>query len=120
MFFCSNSITLLINTLLRPDRTGPKGTIVTVVNKPQLIDAVARTAGITKVEAKKSLDALIDAIGESLKDEGRINLPRFGTFVVTRKSERTGRDPRNGNPIRIPARNVVKFRPGTEFSERLK
>ena len=90
------------------------------MNKSQLVDAIARNAKITKVDAKKALDAFIEVTGETLRSGDKSVLVGFGSFSVAKKPERTGRNPRTGAAIRIARRNVVKFRAGAELSDMLK
>ena len=90
------------------------------MNKSQLVDAIARNAKITKVDAKKALDAFIEVTGETLRSGDKIVLVGFGSFSVAKKPERTGRNPRTGAAIRIAPRNEVKFRAGAELSDMLK
>ena len=90
------------------------------MNKSQLVDAIARNAKITKVDAKKALDAFIEVTGETLRSGDKIVLVGFGSFSVAKKPERTGRNPRTGAAIRIAPRNVVKFRAGAELSSLVK
>ena len=66
------------------------------MNKSQLVDAIARNAKITKVDAKKALDAFIEVTGETLRSGDKIVLVGFGSFSVAKKPERTGRNPRTG------------------------
>ncbi|MCF8362013.1 MAG: HU family DNA-binding protein [Prolixibacteraceae bacterium] len=87
------------------------------MNKAQLIDAMAAKSGLTKADAKKSLDAFIEATGEALKSGDRVALVGFGSFSVSKRSARTGRNPQTGKEIQIPAKSVVKFKPGSELSE---
>ena len=87
------------------------------MNKAQLIDAMAAKSGLTKADAKKSLDAFIEATGEALKSGDRVALVGFGSFSVSTRSARSGRNPQTGKVIDIPAKNVVKFKPGSELSE---
>ena len=89
------------------------------MNKSQLVDAIARNAKITKVDAKKALDAFIEVTGETLRSGDKIVLVGFGSFSVAKKPERTGRNPRTGAAIRIAPRTVVKFRAGAEWSDML-
>jgi DNA-binding protein HU-beta len=86
------------------------------MNKAQLIDAIAEKAGLTKADAKKGLDATIGAIGEALKTGDRVALVGFGSFAVSKRSARTGRNPQTGKEIKIAAKKVVKFKPGAELS----
>ncbi len=87
------------------------------MNKAQLIDAMAAGAGLTKVEAKKALDAFIGATTEALKGGDRVTLIGFGTFSVTERSARTGRNPQTGKEIQIPAKKVVKFKAGSDLAD---
>jgi DNA-binding protein HU-beta len=86
------------------------------MNKAQLIDAIAEKAGLTKADAKKGLDATIGAIGEALKTGDRVALVGFGSFSVSQRSARTGRNPQTGKEIKIAEKKVVKFKPGAELS----
>lgn len=86
------------------------------MNKAQLIDAIAADAGLTKADAKKALDAFVKATSEALQDGDRVALVGFGTFSVNKRNARVGRNPKTGKPINIEAKNVVKFKPGSELS----
>ncbi|MFQ8827176.1 MAG: HU family DNA-binding protein [Alistipes sp.] len=90
------------------------------MNKTQLIDAIAKKASITKVDAKKALDAFINVTGEALKAGDKIALIGFGSFAVAKKPGRTGRNPRTGASIKIAAKNVVKFKAGAELNALVK
>ena len=87
------------------------------MNKTQLVDAIAKKASITKVDAKKALDAFINVTGEALKAGDKIG---FGSFAVAKKPGRTGRNPRTGASIKIAAKNVVKFKAGAELNALVK
>lgn len=87
------------------------------MNKAQLIDAIAGEAELTKADAKKALDAFIKVTGDALKDGGRVALVGFGSFGVSERSARTGRNPQTGKEIEIPAKKVVKFKAGSELSD---
>ncbi|MFP3859977.1 MAG: HU family DNA-binding protein [Bacteroidales bacterium] len=87
------------------------------MNKAELIDAIAKDAGLTKADAKKALDAFVNATTKSLKKGERVALVGFGSFSVARRSQRTGRNPQTGKPITIKAKNVVKFKAGSDLSE---
>jgi len=87
------------------------------MNKAQLIDAIAAKAGLTKADAKKALDAFIESTSEALKSGDRVALVGFGSFSVAKRSARTGRNPQTGKEIDIPAKTIVKFKPGTELSD---
>lgn len=90
------------------------------MNKAQLIDAIAGDAKITKADAKKALDAFISATTKALKKGDRVALVGFGTFGVTKRSARKGRNPQTGKEINIPAKKVVRFRPGSELTGTIK
>ncbi|MGV8090925.1 MAG: HU family DNA-binding protein [Mangrovibacterium sp.] len=87
------------------------------MNKAQLIDAIAEKAGLTKADAKKALDAFVESTTDALKNGDRVALIGFGSFSVATRSARTGRNPQSGSPINIPARKVVKFKPGAELTD---
>ena len=86
------------------------------MNKSELVSAVAQRTELTKVDAKKALDAVLEAIGEELKNDGKVVLVGFGTFSVSERSARKGINPRTKEPIDIPAKKVVKFKAGSELS----
>ena len=86
------------------------------MNKSELVSAVAQKSGLTKVDAKKALDAVLESIGEELKNDGRVVLVGFGSFSVSERSARKGINPRTKEPIDIPAKKVVKFKAGSELS----
>lgn len=86
------------------------------MNKAELIDAIAESAAITKADAKKALDAFIEATTDSLKKGGRISLVGFGSFSVSERKARTGRNPQTGKEIKIPAKKVVKFKAGSDLA----
>ena len=88
------------------------------MNKSQLIDAIAAKAELTKVDAKKALEAFMAATEETLKSGDKIALVGFGTFGVTKRAARKGRNPQKpGQVINIPAKNVVKFSAGSELKK---
>lgn len=87
------------------------------MNKSQLVDAIASEAKITKVDAKKALEAFVKVTGQTLKKGDKIALVGFGSFGVTAKPARTGRNPRTGAAIKIAAKKVVKFKAGAELSK---
>ena len=80
------------------------------MNKVELIDAVAEKAGMTKVDARKAIDAIMDVAKVELKKDGKIALVGFGTLSVTNRPARQGRNPRTGKSIKIAAKKVVKFK----------
>lgn len=87
------------------------------MNKAQLIDAIAGESGLSKADAKKALDAFVKVTGEALKANDKIALIGFGSFSVSERSARTGRNPQTGKEIKIEAKKVVKFKAGAELSD---
>ncbi len=87
------------------------------MNKGQLVDRMAKSAGIFKTAADKALNGFMEAVTDALNAGEKVTLVGFGTFSVTERKARTGRNPRTGKPMEIPAKKVVKFRPGTKLSE---
>jgi len=87
------------------------------MNKAQLIDAMAATAGLTKADAKKALDAFVTATTDALKAGDRVALIGFGSFSVSERSARTGRNPQTGKEITIAAKKVVKFKAGADLAD---
>ncbi len=87
------------------------------MNKGELINTIAEKANLTKAQAADALNAVIDAIEGSLKGGDKVTLVGFGTFSVSHRAARKGRNPQTGKEIDIAARNVVKFKPGKELSD---
>ncbi|NIS59731.1 MAG: DNA-binding protein [Proteobacteria bacterium] len=90
------------------------------MTKEQLIAAVAKEAKITKVAAAKAVDSVTTGITKELKRGGRISLTGFGTFSVAKRKARTGRNPRTGQTIKIPATKTAKFKPGSALKKAVK
>jgi DNA-binding protein HU-beta len=90
------------------------------MTKAELIAHVATDAKIKKADAEKAINSLIKAISKTLKGKGRLALAGFGTFAVTARKAREGRNPQTGKPIKIPATKVVKFKPGKSLKESVK
>ena len=86
------------------------------MNKSELIDAIAAESGLTKVDSKKALDGLINAISGSLKKSENVTLIGFGTFKTSVRAARTGRNPSTGKAIEIKAKKVVSFKVGSELA----
>lgn len=87
------------------------------MNKSELISAIAENAGLNKAEAKKALDATIKVIADTLKSGEKIALVGFGVFSVAERPARTGVNPRTKEQITIAAKNVVKFKAGSELED---
>jgi DNA-binding protein HU-beta len=90
------------------------------MNKGELIDAIAGEAKITKADAQRALDAFINVTTKTLKKGDKVTLVGFGTFSVSKRAARTGRNPQTGKEIKIAAKKVAKFKAGAELSNRVK
>lgn len=86
------------------------------MNKAQLIDAIAGEANLTKADAKRALDAFVKTTTGALRQGDRVALVGFGSFSVSKRNARTGRNPQTGKPITIAAKKVVKFKAGADLS----
>ena len=89
------------------------------MNKTELIDEIAKAADISKASASRALEAVIDSVAATLKQDGTITLAGFGTFAVSARAARTGRNPRTGEEIKIGASKVPKFKPGKALKDAL-
>lgn len=87
------------------------------MNKTELIDAIAASAGITKAAAKKALESFLENVEASLKKGGRVSLVGFGSWSVSKREAREGRNPSTGKTIKISAKNVVKFKAGADLAK---
>ncbi len=85
------------------------------MNKSELIDGMAEHAGITKAAAKKALESFLGNVEGTLKQGGRVSLVGFGSWSVSQRNAREGRNPQTGKTIQIAAKNVVKFKAGSEL-----
>ena len=89
------------------------------MNKSELIEHIAKHADISKAAAARALEALIGGVKTTLKRGGSVSLVGFGTFAVTKRAARSGRNPRTGASIKIKAAKVPKFRPGKALKDAL-
>lgn len=89
------------------------------MNKTELIDKIAEDAGITKAAAGRAIESMIEGVGKSLMKGERTTLVGFGTFSVSQRKGRTGRNPQTGATIEIKPKKVVRFRAGKELEEQL-
>jgi DNA-binding protein HU-beta len=87
------------------------------LNKQELVASVAEKAEMTKKDAEKAVNALVDSIKEALNKGDKVSLVGFGTFEVRDRAARSGRNPQSGEAIKIPAGKVPAFRPGKELKE---
>jgi len=90
------------------------------MNKSELIEHIARQADISKAAATRALDAVVGGVKTTLKKSGSVTIVGFGTFAVTKRAARTGRNPRTGAAIKIKAAKVPKFKPGKGLRDALK
>jgi DNA-binding protein HU-beta len=90
-----------------------------IMNKAELIAKIADDAGITKTQANDTLDSFVEAVTKTLKGGGKVTLVGFGTFTVSKRAARNGRNPQTGEVIKIKARKVARFKAGKELSAKL-
>jgi nucleoid DNA-binding protein len=89
------------------------------MTKNDMARAIADETGLTQGQAKEVVQRVFDAITEALLHEGRIELRNFGVFEVKERRPRRARNPRTGEPVDVPAKRVVTFKPGREMEERV-
>ncbi len=87
------------------------------MNKAELIEAIASGSKLTKADAGRALDAFLDATTKALKKGDKLTLVGFGTFSVTKRPARTGRNPKTGKAIKIAAKKVAKFKAGAALAK---
>jgi DNA-binding protein HU-beta len=90
------------------------------MNKAELIDAMSSEAKMTKADTKKALEAFVNATTKSLKKGDRVALVGFGSFSISKRAARKGRNPQTGKEIKIAAKKVVKFKAGAELAEKVR
>ncbi len=86
------------------------------MNKAELIDAMAAASGLSKADSKKALDAFVGATTSALKKGNKISLVGFGSFDISKRKARSGRNPKTGAVIQIKAKNSVRFKAGSDLS----
>jgi DNA-binding protein HU-beta len=89
------------------------------MNKAELIAKIADDAGITKTQANTVVDSFVDAVTKTLKKGDKVTLVGFGTFSVSKRAARNGRNPQTGAVIKIKAKKVAKFKAGKELSAKI-
>ena len=89
------------------------------MNKSELVEHIANQADISKAAATRALDAITGAVRTTLKKGGTVSLVGFGSFSVTKRPARTGRNPRTGAAIKLKSAKVPKFRPGKALKDAL-
>jgi len=87
------------------------------VNKSDLIDAVSERTGLAKSDSARAIDAVLGTIADTLQSGDTVTLPGFGSFVVRTRAERSGRNPRTGEPITIPASKAPAFKAGKALKD---
>lgn len=88
-----------------------------MAGKSDIVDAVASATGLTKKDASDALDAITDSITASLADGDRVQLPNFGSFSISERAAREGRNPATGDTIQIPASKNVRFKAGKALKD---
>ena len=89
------------------------------MNKAELIDGIAQESGLSKADAKRALDAFVSTTTNVLKSGGKLSLVGFGSFSTSQRPERKGRNPQTGAEITISAKNVAKFKAGSDLTSSL-
>jgi DNA-binding protein HU-beta len=89
------------------------------MNKAELIDAMAAGAGISKAQAKAALDSFVGAVTDTLSSGGKLSLIGFGTFSVSERAAREGRNPQTGAAIKIAAKKIARFKAGSDLDAKL-
>jgi len=89
------------------------------MNKGELIDKIAKDAKVTKGQAGDALDSFLNAVTGTLSKGGKVTLVGFGTFSVSKRSARKGRNPQTGKEINIKAKKVAKFKAGAELAKKV-
>ena len=89
------------------------------MNKTELIDAIAADCDMSKASAQRALDSMVNNIVEALSKGDSVQLVGFGTFAASSRAERTGRNPRTGEEIKIAASKTIKFSAGKAFKDAL-
>jgi DNA-binding protein HU-beta len=87
------------------------------MKKAELVEAIAEKAGLTKADATRALEATFEVITKALKKGDKVPVAGFGTFNVSKRKAREGRNPQTGETVKIPARKAVSFKAGTALKE---
>ena len=85
------------------------------MNKSELVEATAKTTGLSKANAERAVSSIVDTIVKTVSQGDSVTLVGFGTFKSTRRAARTGKNPKTGATLKIPATTVPKFSPGASF-----
>ena len=87
------------------------------MNKTELVDAIAKEAGLSKASSEKAVKAIVDVVSKELKKKGKVQVVGFGTFETSKRAARTGKNPQTGAEIKIPAAVVPKFKAGKALKD---
>ncbi|MFZ1323169.1 MAG: HU family DNA-binding protein [Ignavibacteria bacterium] len=90
------------------------------MTKEELVGKIAGDAKITKVQARAALESIIDGVKKTLKKGGKLSLVGFGTFSISKRKARLGRNPQTGKEIKIAAKKVAKFKAGKTLADHVK
>ncbi|HEY8552595.1 MULTISPECIES: HU family DNA-binding protein [Thermaerobacter] len=90
------------------------------MNKPELVNAIAEKTGLNKKDSERAVNAFVESVSEALAKGEKVSLVGFGTFEVRTRQARTGRNPRTGQTLTIPAAKVPAFKPGKQLREMVK
>ena len=89
------------------------------MTKAELVEFIAEKADLTKADAGRALDAVMEGVTKGLKDSGKVTLVGFGTFTAKKREARTGRNPQTGETVKIAARVVPGFKAGSKLKDAL-
>ena len=89
------------------------------MTKAELVEFIAEKADLTKADAGRALDAMMEGVTKGLKDAGKVTLVGFGTFTAKARAAKTGRNPQTGEPVQIPTRTVPGFKAGNKLKDAL-
>ena len=92
---------------------------ILIMNKAELIAKIAEDTGVTKTQANAALDSFVEAVTKTLKGGGKVTMVGFGTFSVSKRKARKGRNPQTGAEINIKARRVARFKAGKELASKM-
>jgi len=92
---------------------------ISIMNKAELIAKIAEDTGVTKTQANAALDSFVEAVTKTLKGGGKVTMVGFGTFSVSKRKARKGRNPQTGAEINIKARRVARFKAGKELASKM-
>ncbi|HEU0198044.1 MAG TPA: HU family DNA-binding protein [Nevskiaceae bacterium] len=90
------------------------------MNKSELVSAVADTSEVSKADAGRVVDALVQVIGKALKKNDKVSVVGFGTFAARKRAARQGRNPKTGEPLKIKASKTPSFKAGKAFKDAIK